>query len=238
VIASLKAAERKRIRAIVLRINSPGGSVAACQEIYAAIVRLRDKGVTIVASMGDVAASGGVYIAMAAAEIIANPGTITGSIGVIIRSNDLSSLYDRIGITPKVVKSGKHKDMLATYRAFSKDEELLLQGVIDDTHRQFVEVVASGRKKSTAEIESFADGRILSGRQALGLGLIDSLGDLEAAVGRAASLAGLGKNAQILRIEPRKAFWQKLISPITRVGEKAIGATALAGIPLWLLPSI
>ncbi|HXG68867.1 MAG TPA: signal peptide peptidase SppA [Blastocatellia bacterium] len=238
VTAALKEAERKKAKSIVLRVNSPGGSVAACQEIYSAIAELRGKGIPVVASMGDVAASGGVYISMAADEIIANPGTVTGSIGVIIRSSDLSDLYRKVGISPKVVKSGPHKDMLATYRSFSTDEQSLLQDLIADTHSQFVEVIANARRKSTEEVGQVADGRILSGRQAMHLGLIDALGGLDYAVKRAAALAGIKEEPAILSIHIRKGFLQRLFLPVSGYGQAALLKGGLSDIPLWLLPSI
>jgi protease-4 len=235
VIAALKEAERKKARAVVLRVNSPGGSVAACQEIFSSVARLKGKGIPVVASMGDVAASGGVYISMAANEVIANAGTVTGSIGVIIRGSDLSHLYDKLGISPKVVKSGPHKDMLATYRSFSKDEESLLQDVINDTHAQFVEAVARSRNRPQADIEYIADGRILTGRQALEAGLIDGLGDLEHAIGRATALAGIAVKPEILSIQPRKSLIQRALGPFGRLGGQATLGGDLSGIPLWLL---
>jgi len=238
VIASLKAASARRARAIVLRVNSPGGSVAACQEIYSWIVRLKEQGTPVIASMGDVAASGGVYISMAATEIFANPGTVTGSIGVIIKSNDLSHLYDKVGVTPKVVKSGPYKDMLATYRAFSKDEESLLQNVIDDTHAQFVEAVASARNKPCDEIKQLADGRIMTGRQAFEAGLVDRLGDLEESVQRAASLAGIEGKPQVFFVQARKSLWQRMLGPFGALAQKAESTSTLSGIPLWILPTV
>src|SRR5262249_36348699 len=141
IVASLKEAERRKARGIVLRVNSPGGTVAACQEIFAAVEGAKAEWIPIVASKGEIAATGGAYVSMAASEILASPGTVTGSIGVIIKGNDLSALYNRVGVSPKVIKSGAHKDMMATYRSLSPEEQALLQGVIDDSHDQFVETV-------------------------------------------------------------------------------------------------
>lgn len=231
VLAALNAAERKRASAVVLRVNSPGGSVAACQEIFACVQRLVEKGIPVVASMGDVAASGAVYVSMAATEIVANPGSVTGSIGVIIRSTDLSRLYDKVGIAPKVIKSGPHKDMLATYRSFSKDEESLLQGVINDSHDQFVETVTTSRKKARGEIEQIADGRILTGRQAHEIGLVDHLGDMEFSVLRAAALANIKPPPRLIYIKIRKGRFQRLFS----YGQFGPVGGDLSGIPLWLL---
>lgn len=237
VLSALKEAERRQSRAVVIRVNSPGGSVAACQEIFAAVSRLKENDIPVVASMGDVAASGGVYVSMAADEVFANPGTVTGSIGVIIRSSDLSHLYDKVGVSPKVIKSGPHKDMLATYRSFSKDEEELLQNVIDDTHHQFVEAVAASRRKPASEIAAIADGRILTGRQALGLGLVDALGDLDAAVNRASTLAGIRGKPQVVFIQQRKRLMQRVLGPFRGYEQRAAVGGGLSGIPLWLLPT-
>ncbi|HKV39458.1 MAG TPA: signal peptide peptidase SppA [Blastocatellia bacterium] len=212
IVDCLKEAERKRAQGVVLRINSPGGTVGACQEVYAAVSRLAEK-TPVVASMGEIAASGGVYIAMAANSVVANPGTITGSIGVIIRANDFSALYDQFGIVPKVIKSGEHKDMLASYRAFSPEERSLLQGLIDDSHHQFVEAVAAARKKPAREIEEIADGRILTGRQAHQFGLVDVLGDLQTAIDIVATRAGIKGKPKVLDIEPRRSFIARLLSP-------------------------
>jgi protease-4 len=236
IVASLKEAQRRKARAIVLRVNSPGGSVGACQEIFAVVSKIKEKGTPVVASMGDIAASGGVYVSMAASEIFANPGTVTGSIGVIIRSSNLSTLYQKVGVSPKVIKSGPHKDMLATYREFSEQEQALLQGVINDTHSQFVDAVATSRKRPFNEIEQIADGRILSGRQAKDAGLVDSLGGLDSAIERASQLASIQGKPRVFVIQPRKGFLQRLLSPITRLGQKATGG-AMPGVPLWLMPT-
>jgi protease IV len=224
IVASLEEARSRKARGIVLRVNSPGGTVAACQEVFAAVERMKGKSIPVVASMGDIAASGGVYVSMAASEIIASPGTITGSIGVIIKGNDLSVLYNRVGVSPKVVKSGAHKDMMATYRSLSEEEQALLQGLINDTHDQFVETVAIARKKPRDEIDRIADGRILTGRQAHTSGLVDALGDLESAVERAAKLAGLREKPKVLVIQPHKSFWQRLLRPF-------LGGSGFAFIP-------
>jgi protease IV len=236
IVACLKEAERRRVRALVLRVNSPGGTVGACQEVYTAIGRLRDKGIPVVASMGDIAASGGVYISMAATEIFANPGTITGSIGVIIRGNDLSALYSKVGVSPKVIKSGAHKDMMASYRSLSEEEQSLLQGLINDSYDQFVEAITSSRNRPRAEVESIADGRIMTGRQAHAAGLIDSLGDLESAVERAGKLAGIEQKPKLMPIIPRRGLRQRLLSPIFGASSSAVMAAGLPRIPMWLLP--
>src|SRR5215467_1428593 len=224
IVAALKEAERRKARGIVLRVNSPGGTVAACQEVFAAVERVKGKSLPVVASMGDIAASGGVYVSMAANEIVASPGTITGSIGVIIKGNDLSELYSKVGVLPKVIKSGAHKDMMATYRSLSPEEQALLQGVIDDSHDQFVQTVADARRRPRNEIEQIADGRILTGRQAHASGLVDSLGGLDAAVDRAAELAGLKQKPRLVVIEVHKSLWQRILRPI--LGGSQVGFPA------------
>jgi protease-4 len=247
IVGALKEAQRKKARGIVLRVNSPGGTVAACQDIFAAVERIKEKSIPVVASMGDMAASGGVYVSMAATEIVASPGTITGSIGVIIKGNDLSALYSRVGVSPKVVKSGAHKDMMASYRALSSEEQALLQGVIDDSHDQFVERVAASRKKPRSEIEQIADGRILTGRQAHASGLVDSLGDLESAIDRAAELAGVKEKPRLIEIRGHRSLTQRLLRPF--FGKIQFGLAFLLSsgssieytapsypIPMWIMP--
>ena len=248
IVASLKEAQKRKARGIVLRVNSPGGTVAACQEVFAAIERVKAKSTPVVASMGDIAASGGVYVSMAASEIIASPGTITGSIGVIIKGNDLSALYNKVGVSPKVVKSGAHKDMLATYRALSPEEQALLQGLIDDSHAQFVETIASARQKTLSEIQPIADGRILTGRQAYMSGLVDALGDLDAAVDRAAALAGLSEKPNVMVIQPHKSLWQRLLRPVLGRSQSGFLVPLFGNpptmeytpppfpIPMWIMP--
>ncbi|HEU4390764.1 MAG TPA: signal peptide peptidase SppA [Blastocatellia bacterium] len=231
VIQQLKIADQKRARAVVVRVNSPGGTVAACQEIFTSIDRLKRRGIPVVASLGDVAASGGVYVAMAADEIVTNPGTVTGSIGVIIRSSNLSDLYRRVGVSPKVVKSGPHKDMLSTYRALSDEEQTLLQQLIEDSHNQFVDVIVASRKCDRAAIERIADGRILTGRQALEAGLVDFLGDLDAAVERAAARGGIEGKPRVVFTEPRRRPWRRLLGPF--------GASIWQpSLPMWIMPNI
>ena len=236
IVACLAEAERRRVRAIVLRVNSPGGTVAACQEVFAAVTRLKDKGVPVVASMGDMAASGGVYVSMAATEIVANAGTITGSIGVIIRGNDLSSLYQKVGVSPKVVKSGAHKDMFASYRSLSPEEQALLQGLIDDSYDQFVETIAEARRRPRGDIEPIADGRILTGRQAQKAGLVDFLGDMDFAVERAGKLAGIAGKPKTLPIVPRRNFRQRLLSPILGRASGGLFGAGVPRIPMWVIP--
>ena len=139
------------------------------QEIYSALKRLREK-IKIVASFGNISASGGVYIGMGASHIVANPGTITGSIGVILRGNNLERLLEKVGVSFKVIKSGPYKDILAFDRPLTEPEENILQELIDTSYRQFVQTVAEARNLSEETVRSFADGRVFTGEQAVGLG--------------------------------------------------------------------
>ncbi|KRO91320.1 MAG: protease, partial [cyanobacterium BACL30 MAG-120619-bin27] len=167
VLKALRQVEQRECPALLLRIDSPGGTVGDSQEIYSALLRLREKGCKVVASFGNISASGGVYIGVAAEKIVANPGTITGSIGVILRGNNLSKLLERLGVSFETVKSGLYKDILSPDRALSEGERKLLQSLIDSSYHQFVEAVATGRGLDQETVRGFADGRVFSGAQAL-----------------------------------------------------------------------
>jgi protease-4 len=217
------------VKAIVLALDTPGGGVAPSQEICQQIWRLRDDGVTVVAAMGSLAASGGYYIASACDEIVANPGTITGSIGVIMETVHVEGLLKKVGAQFETIKSGEFKDSGSPFRPLGVRERSLFQGAIDDVHGQFVDAVVEGRRGpladamarkdggkpedySDAEVRKFAarlaDGRIYTGRQAQELGLVDQLGGLEEAIDRAAELAGLEDPSVITYREPRSiAEW-------------------------------
>ena len=190
IIDDLRGFERNNsIKAIVLRIDSPGGAVGPSQEIYAAVKAVHKK--PLIVSMGSVAASGGYYVAVEAQRIFANPGTITGSIGVIMEFPDLAGLLDKIGLHRRVVKSGEFKDIGSPVRDMTPEELALLQDLIDDVHAQFVDAVAGGRNIAPEKVRAFADGRIFSGRQAQALGLVDELGGLRAAITYAAKQVGI-----------------------------------------------
>ncbi len=197
--------ENPSIKAIVLRIDSPGGGVVPSQEIYDAVRRVRNKSnKAVVASMGTVAASGGYYIAAATDRIIANPGTLTGSIGVIMELANVEGLLKKIGVEGVVVKSGRFKDIGSPLRKMGDDERRLLQSVMDDVHRQFIEAVAEGRALEVSDVQALADGRIFTGRQAKDAKLVDELGDLEDAIQLAADLAGIEGEPKV--VEPRRRF--------------------------------
>lgn len=211
VLEALKTVEEKKFPALLLRIDSPGGTVGDSQEIYSALIRLREK-VKIIASFGNISASGGVYIGMGAEHIVTNPGTITGSIGVILRGNNLERLLDKIGVSFKVVKSGPYKDILAFDRELTDPEKTILQEMIDTSYQQFVQTVAEARNLAIETVKSFADGRIFTGQQALELGVVDRLGTEADARRWAAELVGLDpEKTKCETIEERKPIWSRLI---------------------------
>jgi len=189
------------IKAVVIRINSPGGTVAATQEIYEKLWKLRKKNIILVASMGDVAASGGYYIASACNYIVANYGTITGSIGVIVMSPNLKRLFDKFGIQMNVIKSGKYKDILASNRDMTPEERSLLQEMIDLSYNKFIKDIALGRNMNQEDIRPVADGRVMNGETALKNRLIDQLGTFEDAILKAKELAALDENAPVYEKE-------------------------------------
>ena len=174
------------IRAIVVRINSPGGTVGATQEIYEKLWRLRKKNIPLVASMGEIAASGGYYIASACNVIVANHGTITGSIGVIAMSPNLRGLFDKLGISMTVIKSGRYKDILSTFREITPEERQLIQEIIDSSYRKFLKDVARGRQMNESDLEPIADGRVMGGETALKYKLVDALGTYRGCPGQSA----------------------------------------------------
>jgi len=201
-----KFRQDKRIRGIILRIDSPGGAVGPSQEIYDEVLKTRESGKTIYASMGTLAASGGYYIASAAEKIFANPGTLTGSIGVIMAFSNAKGLMEKIGLQPEIVKAGEYKDIGSPARAMTQKERNLLQGVVTDVHQQFIEAVASGRDISVTEVTRIADGRILTGRQAYALNLVDQMGGLQASIDQLAHKVGIMGSPKIIQETPRVGF--------------------------------
>ena len=179
------------VAAVIVRINSPGGSVAAAYEILNALKRIQARGKPVVVSMGNVAASGGYYIACHADKIVATPGTLTGSIGVIMELPDVSELMDKVGIRVNVIKSSNYKDIGSPFRPMSSDERRLLKDIVDEVYNDFVDLVAEGRNLPRDSVEKIADGRILTGKQAYEYGLVDTLGDFLTAYNIAKSLANL-----------------------------------------------
>ncbi len=203
------------VKAVVVRIESPGGGVAPSQEIYSQIRKLRESK-PVVASMGGLAASGGYYIASACDTIVANPGTITGSIGVIMEGGNVKGLLEKLGIEPQIVKAGTYKDMGSPARPMTDAERALLQEMIDSVHTQFITAVAAGRNMDKDQVRALADGRIFSGEQAKVAGLVDALGGLEDAVATAASRAGItGEPHTTKARSSREPWWFRLLFNFT-----------------------
>jgi len=204
------------VKAVVIRINSPGGSAAASQEIYRAVKRVREKhGKPVVVSMGDVAASGGYYVAAPADHIVANPATLTGSIGVLMQTINLEALMERYGIHADTVKSGAYKDTGSMWRKMSPEERTYWQGMVDDVYDQFVQAVVAGRKMEEADVKKLADGRVFTGKQAKDNNLVDELGGLRTAIEAAKKLAGIKGRVQIKELR-RKSFFEEFMGPSYR----------------------
>jgi protease-4 len=197
------------IKAIVLRVNSPGGGVVPSQEIFDEVKKAVATKKVIV-SMGSVAASGGYYISAPATMIIANPGTITGSIGVIMEVPNFKGLFDKIGVRSEVIKSGRHKDMASVFRGIGPEERKIVQGVMDDVHDQFIQAVAEGRKMPVEQVREIADGRIFSGNQAKKAGLVDDIGDLEYAIATAAKMVGIKGEPEVVTKKEKHALLELL----------------------------
>lgn len=216
-----KFAKDDSIKAIVIRINSPGGGVGPSQEIYEEVKKLKGKKI-VLASMGALAASGGYYIACGTQKIYANPGTITGSIGVIMNFVNVKELIEKIGLKGMVVKSGAFKDIGSPVREMKPEERELLQGVIDNVHAQFIAAVADGRKLDRESVAKLADGRIFSGEQAKALGLVDALGNLEDAVADAGKLAKISGEPRVVTPSKKKLSILELLKEeaTSIIGEK------------------
>jgi len=212
-----EAREDDSIKAVILRINSPGGSAAASQEVGEEIDRLREAGKVVVTSMGDVAASGGYWLAAKTDYIVANPATMTGSIGVIMRFQELKGLYDKLGITDNTIKSGPLKDIGSEARPMTPAERQLLQGMVNDIYEQFVDVVAEGRDLPREKVKALADGRIFTGRQAKEAGLVDELGNFYTAVEKTRELAHLDESAQLVELG-KPSPWRKLFGSSDAAG--------------------
>ena len=198
------------VKAIILRIDSPGGGVGPAQEIYREILKIRPKK-KVVTSMGSVAASGGYYIACASDLIVANPGTITGSIGVIMQFSNLEELLKKIGIKGVVLKSGEHKDIGSPFREMTPEEKRIMQEVLDNVHQQFIQAVAEGRKLDRSKVVQIADGRILTGEQAKNFGLVDKMGNLQDTIDITAKMVGIEGKPNVLYPKRRISIWELLM---------------------------
>ena len=224
------------VRAMVLRINSPGGVVGPTQEIYAAVKRFRKAGKPVVASLGSVGASGGYYVAAAADRIYANPGSLTGSIGVVMQMTNVEGLLKKVGVEYVVVKSGRYKDIGNFARAMSPEERRILQALLDDVYNQFVDAVAQGRGLDRQAVLGFADGRVVSGQAAKEIGMVDALGGLEDAIEGAAQLAGLPKRPKLILPRRRFSLWNLLLNQLGWMGGPSLPAhLSLGKTPLYLM---
>lgn len=203
-----KMGESGEVAAVVVRINSPGGAVAPSQEIYEALRALKKP---VVASMGSVAASGGYYVACAAQKVFANPGSITGSIGVIMEFANLSKLYEWAKVKRYSIKTGRFKDAGAEYRDMDPEARALLQGMVDDVLGQFKQAVVAGRKLKPEQVDRVADGRIFSGAQAKRIGLVDELGTMQDAIAEAGRLAKIKGKPEVHYPEKAKPRWMDLL---------------------------
>lgn len=226
-----------RVKAIILRIDSPGGGTAASQEIYREIQRTVSKK-KVIASMGNVAASGGYYVALAADKIVANPATLTGSIGVIMEVSNIKELLQKIGVSREAIKSGPYKDIGSPVREMKPEERRLLEDVIQNVHQQFIEAVCQGRRLSREQVEEIADGRIFTGQQAKALGLIDELGSFEDAVDLAKKMVGLSGEVKLIFTEKKRfSIWDFIFSEM--MGEiKQSLQTNWSSTPLLLVPPV
>jgi len=198
--------DNNSVKAVVLRVDSPGGAVGPSQEIYQEVKRLAKKK-TVVASFGGTAASGAYYAACPATKIVANPGTVTGSIGVIMEVTNVEKLLDWMKIRQEVIKSGEFKDAGSPFRGMTPQERAYFQAFIDDVHAQFEQAVAEGRHLDPAKVHALADGRIFTGRKAKELGLVDEMGNLEDAIHLAAKLVGIQGEPTVIWPRPKRPYW-------------------------------
>jgi len=214
------------VKAIVLRVDSPGGAVGPSQEIYEEVGKLM-KIKPVVVSMGSVAASGGYYISAPATKIYANPGTVTGSIGVIMEIPNFKGLMDKVGIRTEVIKSGKHKDLASVFRGIGKGDRAILQGVLDDVHDQFIRAVSEGRGIPYERVREIADGRVFTGRQAKAVGLVDALGNMQDAIMEAARLGGIKGEPNVVSKKEKSSIFDLLTSRIPKELKAAFGTVSL-----------
>lgn len=241
IISQIKKVKEMKPKALVVRVNSPGGVPGACHEVYEELKEVRALGTKVVALMEDVAASGGVYIAMAAEKIVATPGTITGSIGVIIHRYDMSSILGKINVKVENIKSGQHKDLLSSWVPLSDESRQILQGTINSCYEQFCKVVSESRGMPIEVVKTFADGRIMSAKEAEGHKLVDYLGGFGKAVEVARDLAEIPKGQEKLEeVAPSVPLVERLglLPGISATVERLDGFMAISelrGMPLWLM---
>lgn len=203
--------EDDAIAGVLLRIDSPGGASAPSQEIFSEVMKFRDSNKPVVVSVGNMAASGGYYIASAATRIFANPSSITGSIGAIVEFPQYYKLLDKIGVSLNVIKAGGFKDMGSPQREMTPGDRALMQGIVDDIHHQFIRDVARARSMNADSLRRIADGRIFTGAQALKARLVDTLGSFEDALAYLKETVGLSPKAAVVEKKPRESFLRTLV---------------------------
>jgi len=215
-----KASDDMMVRAIIMRINSPGGSAVASGQIYEELLKARQKGKVVIASMGDVAASGGYFIAAAADKIVADPGTITGSIGVFFGMPVMAELYKKIGVSVDVVKEGKHTDMLSGLRKLSTEEQQSILNLLEESYTEFKGVVSKGRGLTSAEVENLAQGKVYTGSQALNVKLVDKLGSFSDAVDYAKDLAKIPGDPELIYYGQDDLLMENILQVSEKLGLK------------------
>jgi protease IV len=200
------------IAGVLLRIDSPGGAVAPSQEIYEEVMNFKAQKKPLIVSMGTVAASGGYYIACPSQRIFANPGTLTGSIGVIMTIPLFEGLAKKVGVEMRTYKAGKFKDITSPYRAATEQEQTLLQSLLDDTHNQFIADISKARNIPFDTIRKIADGRVFTGRQALGVHLVDTMGGYQDAIAYIKQISGVSSKTKLVERDQKSSFFKEFLT--------------------------
>ncbi|MDZ4712119.1 MAG: signal peptide peptidase SppA [bacterium] len=217
-----KYREDKSIKGILLRVNTPGGGVASSQEMYEAVRQTRDAGKPVVVSIGSLGASGGYYVACGGSTIMADPGSLVGSIGVIINLMNFQSLAEKIGISETTIKSGELKDAGSPFKDLTEKDKAYFQSIVDDSYDQFLDVVSTSRKMDKEKLKEYADGRVFTGRQAFDIGLIDSLGTFEDAIRLTGRMAGIEGEPAIVRERDRLTLIERILDSFSNNEIKSI----------------
>lgn len=239
--SALEEVEKMEPKAVVLRVNSPGGTIGASQEIHSKIERLKKKGIKVVALMEDVAASGGLYVCLPADMVIANSGTLTGSIGVILQGFDYSKIMEWLRLGANTIKSGQFKDIFSPLRSMANNERQLLEIMVIDAYQQFRSAVCAGRKLPDEQVQHFADGRILTGHQAQSLGLVDRLGSFSDALSAARELTGIVEDEETIEyISQKRGLFSKIGArmSLSNLLPGCLSSAKMTGLPLWRMPPL
>ena len=227
IVNAMEKASKNNVKGMLVRINSPGGTASGSQAVYSEILKLRARGIKVVTLMGDVAASGGYYIASASDKIMAYPSTLTGSIGVISYVQNFKGLMNKIGVNTTVIKSGPHKDIGSPFREMTADEKAIFQEIIDDTYNLFLDAVANGRKMDKAKVKKLADGRIYTAHKAVAVGLIDTLGGYDDAINMISKMANIKKQPKVYNYTKNR---------LDSIFDKLLGLTSMSSKLSAILP--